>query len=244
MSRRHISLVIAFVVAAGVAVCVPELAIAQDTGAPPPSSQGGSSMPPPPSSGGGSGGGMMTPPPSSQGGGGGEFRPPEMLGRPMEGGMNRPPGGAYQEEYRKQYEQEVKRQSEQRMREMQDRYSSPQSKGEFRPQGQPFMEGGKDNAQGRSFTGDSRSEGRPFEGDTEHIIEVEDNGPGIPPAAQERIFERFYRLDPARSRDTGGAGLGLSIVKHLMELHGGHVSVQSSPGSGSRFSISFPQAAS
>lgn len=71
-------------------------------------------------------------------------------------------------------------------------------------------------------------------------LEVEDEGPGIPPAAQERIFERFYRLDPARSRDTGGAGLGLSIVKHLVELHGGQVNVESQWGQGSKFKIYFP----
>ncbi len=70
-------------------------------------------------------------------------------------------------------------------------------------------------------------------------IEVEDNGPGIPPADQERIFERFYRVDKARSRDSGGAGLGLAIVKHLAELHGGRVSVDSS-GRGSCFRLTLP----
>ncbi len=70
-------------------------------------------------------------------------------------------------------------------------------------------------------------------------IEVEDNGPGIPEADRERIFERFYRVDKARSRETGGAGLGLAIVKHLVELHGGQISVESAPGRGSKFTLSF-----
>ena len=72
-------------------------------------------------------------------------------------------------------------------------------------------------------------------------IEVEDDGPGISPKDQERIFERFYRVDKARSRDSGGAGLGLAIVKHLAELHGGRVNLESSLGKGARFKVSFPQ---
>ena len=72
-------------------------------------------------------------------------------------------------------------------------------------------------------------------------LEVEDTGPGIPASDRERIFERFYRVDKARSRDTGGAGLGLAIVKHLVELHGGRVQVESRPGGGSRFQVSLPQ---
>jgi len=71
-------------------------------------------------------------------------------------------------------------------------------------------------------------------------IEVEDDGPGISARDQERIFERFYRVDKARTRGSGGAGLGLAIVKHLVELHGGRVTVDSSPGRGSKFTISFP----
>ena len=77
---------------------------------------------------------------------------------------------------------------------------------------------------------------------TEYVIEVADNGPGIPQEDQSRIFERFYRVDKARSRETGGAGLGLAIVKHLVELHGGRVSVESKPGEGSRFKIYLPLA--
>jgi len=73
-----------------------------------------------------------------------------------------------------------------------------------------------------------------------HQLEVEDTGPGIPKEDRERIFERFYRVDKARSRDTGGAGLGLAIVKHLVELHGGRISVESGSGKGSCFRVSFP----
>lgn len=71
-------------------------------------------------------------------------------------------------------------------------------------------------------------------------ITVADQGPGIPDAEQERIFERFYRVDPARQRSTGGTGLGLSIVKHVVASHGGAVRVWSKPGEGSSFTLSFP----
>jgi len=77
-------------------------------------------------------------------------------------------------------------------------------------------------------------------GAKEYQIEVGDTGPGIPESDQERIFERFYRVDKARSRDSGGAGLGLAIVKHLVELHGGRITVQSLLGRGARFTLSFP----
>ena len=69
---------------------------------------------------------------------------------------------------------------------------------------------------------------------------VADDGPGIPADAQERIFERFYRVDKARSREQGGTGLGLSIVKHIVQSHGGRVWVESEPGAGSRFFFSLP----
>jgi len=74
-------------------------------------------------------------------------------------------------------------------------------------------------------------------------VSVTDQGIGIPPADQERIFERFYRVDPARSRETGGTGLGLAIVKHVCATHGGEVTVWSRPGEGSTFTIRIPQAA-
>lgn len=71
-------------------------------------------------------------------------------------------------------------------------------------------------------------------------ISVTDQGIGIPEADQARIFERFYRVDPARSRETGGTGLGLSIVKHVATNHGGEVKVWSSPNVGSTFALRLP----
>lgn len=71
-------------------------------------------------------------------------------------------------------------------------------------------------------------------------IYVKDTGVGIEKKEQERIFERFYRVDKARSRSMGGTGLGLAIVKELMELHYGSVSVESEDGKGSTFWITFP----
>ncbi|MGI8883322.1 MAG: sensor histidine kinase [Pyrinomonadaceae bacterium] len=72
------------------------------------------------------------------------------------------------------------------------------------------------------------------------IISVADMGEGILNEHQQRIFERFYRTDRARSREVGGTGLGLAIVKHLARLHGGEVSVKSTPGEGSTFVIELP----
>jgi len=72
------------------------------------------------------------------------------------------------------------------------------------------------------------------------IVTVGDTGIGIPHAEQRRIFERFYRVDAARSREAGGTGLGLSITKHLVESHGGQIWVESEVGMGSRFSFSLP----
>ena len=71
-------------------------------------------------------------------------------------------------------------------------------------------------------------------------ISVADQGIGIPERDLERIFERFYRVDPARSRATGGTGLGLAIVKHVTAAHGGKVTVVSSEGAGSTFTLSLP----
>lgn len=77
---------------------------------------------------------------------------------------------------------------------------------------------------------------------TGNIVEVVviDQGVGISETDQARIFERFYRVDPARSRETGGTGLGLSIVKHVIGNHGGDISVWSSSGVGSTFTIRLP----
>lgn len=71
-------------------------------------------------------------------------------------------------------------------------------------------------------------------------ITVSDNGIGIAPQELDRIFERFYRVDYARSRANGGTGLGLAIVKHIAATHGGDVSVWSRPGAGSTFTIKIP----
>ncbi len=77
---------------------------------------------------------------------------------------------------------------------------------------------------------------------TDKIVEIVviDQGVGISDSDQARIFERFYRVDPARSRETGGTGLGLSIVKHVIGNHGGDISLWSSTGIGSTFTIRLP----
>lgn len=72
------------------------------------------------------------------------------------------------------------------------------------------------------------------------VVSVADTGGGIPPEELPRVFDRFYRGDPSRSRATGGSGLGLSIVKGLVEMHGGQVWAESTVGQGSRFSFSLP----
>jgi two-component system sensor histidine kinase BaeS len=79
----------------------------------------------------------------------------------------------------------------------------------------------------------------------EHFVDVEvrDTGPGIAAEHLPFVFERFYRVDPSRTRATGGAGLGLTIVKSLVEAHGGRVWVRSEPGAGSTFGFSLPLAA-
>jgi two-component system sensor histidine kinase SenX3 len=71
-------------------------------------------------------------------------------------------------------------------------------------------------------------------------IGVTDRGIGIAPEHQKRVFERFFRVDPARSRATGGTGLGLAIVKHVLANHGGEVRLWSSPGTGSTFTMRLP----
>ena len=79
---------------------------------------------------------------------------------------------------------------------------------------------------------------RPGDGGVE--LSVADQGIGIPERDLERIFERFYRVDPARSRATGGTGLGLAIVKHVMAAHDGRVTVHSVEGQGSTFTLWIP----
>jgi len=72
------------------------------------------------------------------------------------------------------------------------------------------------------------------------LIRVTDRGIGIAPEDQERVFERFFRVDKARSRQTGGTGLGLAIVKHVVANHGGNIKLWSRPGTGSTFTIELP----
>jgi two-component system phosphate regulon sensor histidine kinase PhoR len=108
-----------------------------------------------------------------------------------------------------------------------------------RPEGKvtiKFESGARnDEKRGRhDETGRHPSEGR-------DKIVVEDTGEGIPAQHLERLFERFYRVDRARSRDMGGTGLGLAIVKHLARAHSGEVSVTSEVGKGSTFTIELPQ---
>lgn len=71
------------------------------------------------------------------------------------------------------------------------------------------------------------------------FLSVQDSGIGIPKDQQERIFERFYRVDKSRSRETGGTGLGLAIVKHIAEIHDAEISVDSEPGNGTLITVLF-----
>ncbi len=72
------------------------------------------------------------------------------------------------------------------------------------------------------------------------LLRVDDDGPGIEPGDRERIFDRFVRLDDARDRDSGGSGLGLSIVREVAGLHGGTVVVVEAPQGGARFEVRLP----
>jgi two-component system sensor histidine kinase BaeS len=71
-------------------------------------------------------------------------------------------------------------------------------------------------------------------------ISVRDAGPGIAPEHLGHVFERFYRADPSRSRETGGSGLGLAIVERIVRAHGGSVSAGNAPGGGAVFTVSLP----
>ena len=76
--------------------------------------------------------------------------------------------------------------------------------------------------------------------ETEVIVAVEDHGPGIPRSALPRVFERFYKVDRARTRGAGGTGLGLSIARHVVEAHGGRIWAESEEGVGSTFAFAIP----
>lgn len=75
--------------------------------------------------------------------------------------------------------------------------------------------------------------------DGQVALTVKDNGIGIPVSEQQRIFERFYRVDKSRSKATGGTGLGLAIVKHIVEIHGAKIELESAPGAGTTISVLF-----
>jgi signal transduction histidine kinase len=74
------------------------------------------------------------------------------------------------------------------------------------------------------------------------VLQVDDDGPGVPPEHRQRVFERFVRLDEARDRDAGGAGLGLAIVAEVAALHGGEARALDSPLGGARFEVRLPRA--
>jgi signal transduction histidine kinase len=76
--------------------------------------------------------------------------------------------------------------------------------------------------------------------DSEAVVIVADDGPGIPAADRKRVFDRFVRLDPDRSRSGGGAGLGLAIVDEIVAAHHGNVTVDDRPGGGARMTIQLP----
>ena len=73
------------------------------------------------------------------------------------------------------------------------------------------------------------------------MIEVADTGPGIAPEHRDKIFERLWRVDPARSRDAGGAGLGLALARAAVEAHGGSIELETEPNKGSTFRIVLPR---
>lgn len=86
----------------------------------------------------------------------------------------------------------------------------------------------------------SRARGRVYAEDGMAIIEIDDDGPGIPPAEHERVFEPFFRGEPSRNRETGGIGLGLAVVRSLARAHGGDVTLHNRPGGGLKACVRLP----
>jgi two-component system OmpR family sensor kinase len=78
------------------------------------------------------------------------------------------------------------------------------------------------------------------DGTTWVVFEVSDHGPGIPPESRDKVFERFYRLDESRSRDSGGTGLGLAVVASIVRAHSGRVHIDETPGGGACIRIYLP----
>ena len=99
--------------------------------------------------------------------------------------------------------------------------------------------GGASSANGAGFAGGAGSAAgeRPVPA---VVLDVEDDGPGMPAEQAQRVFERFYRADAARNRASGGTGLGLAIVAGLVNAHGGTVSVRTAPGQGADFQVRLP----
>jgi two-component system, OmpR family, sensor kinase len=100
---------------------------------------------------------------------------------------------------------------------------------------------GQASAGANGFAGDARGAAAASDGPVPAVvIDVEDDGPGMPPEQAQRVFERFYRADAARNRASGGTGLGLAIVAGLVSAHGGTVSVRTAPGQGADFQVRLP----
>ena len=85
-----------------------------------------------------------------------------------------------------------------------------------------------------------QARGRLSQIDGHAIIEIEDDGPGVPAAEMERVFEPFYRREPSRSRETGGIGLGLAVVRSVARAHGGDVTLHNREGGGLTARVSLP----